>query len=135
MSKRIDEINARLAAATKGRWNVSDYCGPSGAASAIYRNILAIGVDGIYKGDAELIANARDDIQYLIAELENLICEEHGKLARAFELAAYWENEAKQLDHEIRVCHARISEISPCNPGEALIDAIDRVIVLVHKKG
>ena len=55
------------------------------------------------------------------------------KFSQATELAAYWENEAKQLDHEIRVCHARISEISPSNPGEALIDAIDRVYILVNK--
>jgi hypothetical protein len=98
--ERIAKIKTRLFGATKGPWKVRDYYGPSGVASAIYRSIAEIGVEGMFKGDAEFIANSRDDIQYLIAELETFTYEEHRKLSQTLELAVYWENEARQLDQE-----------------------------------
>ncbi len=70
--ERITEIEARRSATTEGQWVVRDHYGPSGVASAIYRDIAEIGIDGMFKGDAEFIAHSRADVDYLIFEVKRL---------------------------------------------------------------
>lgn len=63
---RLDEIRERLAAATPGAWR---YKGFGGVMSSRFGLIA----DNIERADdGEFIANARDDIAYLLAEVERL---------------------------------------------------------------
>ena len=65
----IDEIKARLNAATSGPWYTDEY------AEGEYQVVVLVNhylfVDPVCKGDAEFIAHAKEDIEFLLAEVES----------------------------------------------------------------
>lgn len=70
MTTRLDEIKARLAAATAGPWTIFGselYEDEFAVMHSEGRNCVA---DGVLRRDAEFIAHARADIEWLIGELE-----------------------------------------------------------------
>lgn len=139
--ERLDEIRARLAAATDGPWSVvyeSEECPPfKPYAYAIHgptmQGVLESQVSddfkaqyghqmdevtGVADDDAELIAHAPTDLAALLAELDRL-CDELAK-ARAVtedkvEVAckAYYEARAGELDDTICPRWDRLLAVSP----------------------
>lgn len=69
---RIDEIKARRNAATDGNWIAPGRTGVLGAGvvSAPTGRVIAIGCGS--DADAEFIANAPADVDWLLAEIERL---------------------------------------------------------------
>lgn len=71
-STRIDEIRARLAAATPGPWNWVGRHLESDALTILVDDTLSDFAEAVRPGDAALIAAAPDDIAHLLAEVERL---------------------------------------------------------------
>lgn len=68
---RIEEIEAREKAATPGRWIVTD----DGIETTFSGYHIVVTDNGYYppsKNDADFIANAREDIPFLLSEVKRL---------------------------------------------------------------
>jgi hypothetical protein len=104
---RLGEIRARVAAATPGPWEFDSYCRILAPFEYLcddehYGNIVASvpawGGDTArhpHDDNAELIAHSRDDLAYLLAELERLAAERDA--ARAW--SARWKERAQAHRH------------------------------------
>jgi hypothetical protein len=70
-SERLEEIRAREEKATPGPWD-SWRIDPSNAWSKWSFGNTQVNPDDLYKPDAEFIAHAREDIPFLLDEIERL---------------------------------------------------------------
>ena len=74
MTDRLQEIRARLDAATPGPWNFGRIAGDWGSVHTHGRTNVVINSedDGGYAADQDLIAHAPADIAWLLDEVERL---------------------------------------------------------------
>lgn len=72
-AERITQVQARVAAATAGPWHPSiEGKHHESGSSCILQPTGGIDLDGASDGDIEFMAHARQDIPYLLTELERL---------------------------------------------------------------
>ena len=96
---RINEIKARLKAATPGPWDDK--------LTAVYKDCTAIRICGDFhhfKTDAAFIANAPSDISYLLSEIEQLERESADKEQSSMDEhndVHYWRDKARVAEKEL----------------------------------
>jgi hypothetical protein len=104
--RRIAAIAARVSATTAGPWKAMlEGHDHSSGSSCIVAATGGIELDGATDADLEFIANARQDIPYLLAELHRIVSLlNSGDEGKAFEWAAHARSRAS--DRPTRRAHA-----------------------------